>query len=158
MKDPATRKNSPKLTTYIVAHGNPQWSRRIPAAEGPTKAPSAKVDVHRPDTSPYVLMLSLKPLLMASEWEMTNEDTRTAPLPQPCSTRAATHTGMRVGRPKNGAGPRKEKAMVVAVTPRKLINMGLERKRSEMQPKIGAVKAYVPPFTTNMEPVSWIGH
>ena len=123
MKEPATRKNSPKLTTNIVAQGNPQWSRRIPAADGPTKAPSAKVDVHRPETSPYVLMLSLNPLVMASVWAMTNEETRTAPLPQPCSTRAATHTGKRVGRLKNGAGPRNKKAMVVNVTPRKLIGI-----------------------------------
>ena len=136
----------------MVAGGNPKCSYRIPAIDGPTKAPSANVDVQRPETRPYVLMLLLKPLVMASEWEMQKEDTRTAPLPQPWRTRAATHTGIRVGRLRNGAGPRKEKAMVVKETPRKLIGMGLETKRSQMEPNIGAVRAYVPPFTTNMVP------
>ena len=136
----------------MVAQGNPKCSSRIPAADGPTKAPSAKVEVQRPETRPYVLMLLLKPLAMASVWEMQKEDTKTAPRPQPCRMRAATHTGMRVGRPRNGAGPRKEKARVVKETPRKLIGMELARKRSQIEPNIGAVRAYVPPFTTNMVP------
>ena len=92
-------------------------------------------------TSPYVLMLSLKPLVMASEWAITNEETRTEPLPQPCSTRAATHIGKVVGMPKKGAGPRNEKAMVVNMTQSKLTSMGLEQKWSQMAPNMGAVKA-----------------
>ena len=140
----------------MVAQGNPKCSSRIPAADGPTKAPSAKVDVQRPETRPYVLMLSLKPLAMASVWEMQKEETRTAPMPQPWRMRAVTHTGMRVGRPRNGAGPRKEKARVMKEIPRKLISMVLDRKWSQMEPNIGAVRAYVPPFNTNMAPAMTI--
>ena len=125
----------------MEAQGNPKYSIRIPPADGPTKAPRAKIDVQRPETRPYVLMLLLKPLAMASAWEMQKEDTRTAPMPQPWRMRAATITGMSVGSPRNGVGPRKEKARVVKETPRKLIRMGLERKRSQMEPNIGAVRA-----------------
>ena len=141
----------------MVAQGNPKWSRRIPAADGPTKAPNAKVDDQRPETRPHVLMLLLKPLAMASVWEIQKEDTRTEPLAQPWMTRVATHTSMRVGRPRNGAGPRKKKAMVMKATPRKLIGMGLDLKWSQMYPNNGAVRAYVPPFNTNMAPAMTIG-
>ena len=38
--------------TNNVAHGNPILSNKIPATVGPTKAPRAKVEVHKPEMRP----------------------------------------------------------------------------------------------------------
>lgn len=50
-----------KTITNIVAAPNPTISYNTPAMEGPTKAPSAKVDVHSPDMRPYVSRLLENP-------------------------------------------------------------------------------------------------
>lgn len=39
----------------------PTESYNIPLIDGPINAPSAKVDVHRPETRPYVSILSGNP-------------------------------------------------------------------------------------------------
>lgn len=45
----------------MVPFLNPTLSYSIPAMEGPTKAPKANVEVHRPEISPYVSRLFGKP-------------------------------------------------------------------------------------------------
>lgn len=58
MTDPTI---SSRTTMNNVELRNPMASNRNPLTEGPTNAPKANVDVHRPDTSPYVSMLSGRP-------------------------------------------------------------------------------------------------
>jgi hypothetical protein len=48
-------------TTNMVPFLNPTLSYNIPAMEGPTNAPKANVDVHRPEINPYVSRLFGKP-------------------------------------------------------------------------------------------------
>ena len=50
---------------------------------GPIKAPNAKVEVHNPDTSPYVSIVSGKPLAMADLCASANPATTSAPRPRP---------------------------------------------------------------------------
>lgn len=45
----------------MTASRKPIESYKRPLTDGPTNAPKANVDVHNPDTSPYVSMLSGKP-------------------------------------------------------------------------------------------------
>lgn len=49
------------MNTNIVELLNPTLSKRSPETVGPMKAPNANVDVHNPDTIPYVSMLFEKP-------------------------------------------------------------------------------------------------
>ena len=49
----------------------------------PTKAPKAKTEVQRPDTSPYVSIVSGNPALMADLWASEKPPTTEAPRPNP---------------------------------------------------------------------------
>ena len=53
--------NAFNVTTTIVAFLNPIVSYKIPPSDGPMNAPSAKVDVHKPDMRPYVSKLFENP-------------------------------------------------------------------------------------------------
>jgi hypothetical protein len=50
-----------RSTTNMVPFLKPMLSYRMPAMEGPTKAPRANVEVQRPEISPYVSKLLGKP-------------------------------------------------------------------------------------------------
>lgn len=50
--------------TNMVALRKPTESNRAPLTDGPKKAPSANVDVHKPEIRPYVSMLSGRPRLL----------------------------------------------------------------------------------------------
>ena len=49
-----TNKPLVAMTKYVLLR-NPKWSKRMPATEGPTNAPNAKVLVHNPLTNPYLM-------------------------------------------------------------------------------------------------------
>lgn len=49
------------LMTNKVPYLKPTLSNRIPAADGPMKAPKENEADHKPDSIPYVPMSSLKP-------------------------------------------------------------------------------------------------
>jgi len=42
------------MMTNNVLYLKPTWSYKIPATDGPTNDPRANVDVHNPETRPYV--------------------------------------------------------------------------------------------------------
>ena len=53
-KNPAKKRSARSCVTMMnkVPYGNPTASKRMPATVGPTKAPRAKTEVHRPEMSP----------------------------------------------------------------------------------------------------------
>lgn len=104
--------------TNIEALRNVTFWTRTPPTDGPINAPAEYRDVHRPEITPYVSMLSANPpLAMASVCEVAKPATSCAATPAPWNTNDATQTANTVGMGINETGPINRNAMELSITP-----------------------------------------
>lgn len=97
--------NIRQTITINVPFANPTRSYRNPATVGPTNAPNANEDIHRPATKPKVDMSSGKPSAAAERSISINVGDITQPLPIPCKMRPMMHRASVLGIPEYGSGP-----------------------------------------------------